>query len=102
MYKKVSYEEIGKIIGKKASDYFGRRYSDNIKDYEEDIRIEYADTYYKDNGEIVEQDRCYIELCEVGKIPLIIEWFEYLYFASAEHYEYMNYYTYEYSIIDIY
>lgn len=98
MYKNVSYEEIGKVIGKIASKHFGCKYSDDIKDYENNIRIEYVDTYYRDNGEIVEHNNCYVRLDEVGKISLIIGWNEYLYFASAEHYEYMNYYTYEYTM----
>lgn len=99
MYKKVSYEEIGQNIGKIASKHFGCKYSDNIKDYEKDIRTEYIDTYCEDNGEVIEHNNCYVELSEVGKIPLIIGWNEYLYFASVEHYEYMNYYTYEYSML---
>ena len=100
MYKSVSYEEIWKNIGKMASEYFGRKYSDNIKDYEKDINIKYINTYHEDDGEIIEQNECYVELCEVGKAPLIIKWNEYLYFASADHYEDMNYYTYEYSMFE--
>ena len=99
MYKNISYEEIGKHIGKVATEYFGCYYSDNIKDYEEDIKVQYENTYHTSSGKIIEENNCYIELCEVGKAPLIIEWKEYFYFLNEKDYEDMNYYDYEYNII---
>ena len=66
--KKISYEELGKYIGKKASKYFDRYYSDNIYDYSSEIS--------NCNSEYDGVNDCYncsIELAEVGKSPLIIE-----------------------------
>ena len=71
MLKRVSSEELGKYISNLASEYFNKYYSDDFKDYLEDIRtnmIKQADNHYWYN--------CHIELTEKGKVPLIIEFVE--------------------------
>lgn len=52
--KKISYEELGKYIGKKASKYFDRYYSDNIYDYISEI-IDFLEEHkYLESGEVYE------------------------------------------------
>lgn len=71
MMIRVSSEELGKYIGNLASEYFNKYYSDNFKDYLEDIktnRTKQANNHFWYN--------CYIELTEKGKEPLIIGFIE--------------------------
>ena len=69
MYK-IDYEKLGIYIGKKATEYFGRFYSKDIADYENEI-VNASEIY----NEINDYYKCSIELAEVGKAPLIIEYY---------------------------
>lgn len=65
--KQISYEELGKYISDRATLYFEKWYSKELKDYYEDIVEEYNeenDVYY-----------CYVELHEFSKPPLIIRFY---------------------------
>ncbi len=96
--KKINYEEIGEYIGKKASEYFGRLYSDKIEDYFDDLKITTEGTEYLEDGEIVEINLNHIELYEVGKVPLIIEWHEKFYYKNQKCFDYVDYYKKEYYV----
>ena len=61
MYK-IDYEKLGIYIGKKATEYFGRFYSKDIADYENEI-VNANEIY----NEINDYYKCSIELAEVGK-----------------------------------
>lgn len=68
--KKVKFEELGKIIKKEAEKEFGGWYSDNIRDYMDDMNEEFIE----DLGDNKAKYKQYIEIAKVGKTPLIIEW----------------------------
>lgn len=65
--KKLSYEELGRIIGDKASEYFERFYSDNLRDYMDDVRFNTID-----DDDLEEYT---LEVYEVGKQPLLITFY---------------------------
>lgn len=66
----IDYDKLGVYIGRKATEYFNRYYSENIADYEDEI-INANELY----DEVKDCYKCSIELAEVGKPPLIIEYY---------------------------
>lgn len=66
----IDYDKLGEYIGNKATKYFGRFYSKDIADYENEI-INANEIY----NEVEDYYKCSIELAEVGKPPLIIEYY---------------------------
>lgn len=68
--KKVNFEDLGKIIKKQAEKEHGGWYSDNIKDYMDDMNEEFIE----DLGDNKTRNKQYIELTKTEKTPLIIEW----------------------------
>ena len=66
----IGNDKLGEYIGKKATKYFGRFYSKDIADYENEI-INANEIY----NEVEDYYKCSIELAEVGKAPLIIEYY---------------------------
>ena len=69
--KKIKFNELGEYISKKASEYFNRWYSPLIDDYLDDVKMEFD---HEEEPKIYWY-KYWIELTEVGKIPLIIEWY---------------------------
>ena len=66
----IDYDTLGVYIGRKATEYYNRYYSENIADYEDEI-INANELY----DEVKDCYKCSIELAEVGKPPLIIEYY---------------------------
>lgn len=66
----IEYDKLGAYIGRKATKYFGRYYSEDIADYEYEVIN--ANKIY---NEVEDYYKCSIELAEVGKPPLIIEYY---------------------------
>lgn len=64
---KISYEELGKYVGKRASEYFDRWYSDKFIDYIDDTRF---NTITDDDFE-----EYTLEIAEVGKQPLLLTFY---------------------------
>lgn len=68
--EKISYVDLGKYIGKKANDYFDRWYSSDVYDYENEIAN--CNENYNEEENLY---YCNIEIAEVGKAPLIINYY---------------------------
>ena len=66
----INYDKLGEYIGKRATEYFNRWYSKDTCDYKDEI---------SNANEVYDEDLdmfiCSIELAEVGKPPLIIEYY---------------------------
>lgn len=86
--KKVNFEDLGKIIKEQAEREFGGWYSDNIRDYMDDINEEFIEDL-EDNKT---RNKQYVELTKTGKTPLIIEWEVVYTFDSNDMIESEEYY----------
>ena len=68
--KKIKIKDLGEIIKEQAEKEFESWYSDDTRDYMDDIREEFIENL----GANKTRNKQYIELTKTGKKPLIIEW----------------------------
>lgn len=63
--KKVSLEELGKILGDECSDFFESYYSDDYLDYKDDLERMAINSNYDENEDLYKGD---IEIADKGKV----------------------------------
>lgn len=86
--KKVNFEDLGKIIKEQAEKEFGGWYSDDTKDYMDDISEEFIEDLEHNKT----RNKQYVELTKVEKTPLIIEWEVVYTFSDSDMIESEEYY----------